>query len=151
MESPIREFPVRRDAVASYLKTSMCLALFFGGVWIFGLGLPAAVLYWFFGEDLSRRQSSALSYRLEGGLLRADSGVYFLKRKAIPLERVTDITLAQGPVQRRYGIWSLHVQTAGAGAHNVAEAVLFGLEEPERVRDELLRARDAAVLRARVS
>ncbi len=116
---------------------------------MFGLGIIAAILYWILSANFVRRQAAAFYYRIEGGKLCVDSGVYFLKRKTIPLERVTDFMLAQGPLQRRYGIWALHVQTAG-GQQAVAEAVLIGIENPEQVRDELLRARDAAVERARV-
>jgi len=150
MHEPSRVFPIRLEATAAYLRSAMALVLFLAGVWIFGLGLVAAVVYWFLSPNLVRRQAQALSYRIEGGKLCVDSGVYFLKRKTIPLERVTDFTLAQGPLQRRYGIWALHVQTAG-GPQGVAEAVLLGIEDPEQVRDQLLRARDVAAERFRVS
>lgn len=96
------------------------------------------------GPWLSKRQSEELRYRLEGTTLRVDQGVFFLKRKAIPLDRVTDFVLAQGPLMRWCGIWAIHVQTAGTG-QAVAEATLHGVLEPERVRDTLLAARDEAV------
>ena len=69
--------------------------------------------------------------------------MFFLARKTIPLDRVTDIVLVQGPLMRHFNVWSLRVQTAGAGSH-FPEGVLLGIEEPERVRDLLLEARDEA-------
>lgn len=149
MHEPSKVFPVHQEAVAAYLRISMTLLLLLTGIWMFGLGILAALIYWLLSGNLVRRQAGALYYRIEGGKLCVDSGVYFLKRKTIPLERVTDFMLAQGPLQRRYGIWALHVQTAG-GPQTIAEAVLLGIENPEQVRDELLRARDAAAERARV-
>jgi membrane protein YdbS with pleckstrin-like domain len=137
MANPPRVFKVQTHATARYFRSSVCLACLLGGVWLFGAGLVVAAVYWIWGKSLSTRQSQALSYRLENGKLCADSGVYFLKRKSIPLDRVSDFMLAQGPLQRRYGIWALHVQTAGAGGQTIAEAILFGLEDPEAVRDEL--------------
>lgn len=75
--------------------------------------------------------------------MRVDQGVFFLKRKAIPLDRVTDIVMAQGPLMRMCGIWGLQVQTAGTG-QQTAEAILYGVLDPETVRDQLLAARDKA-------
>jgi membrane protein YdbS with pleckstrin-like domain len=152
MSQPTRTFSIRRDAAAEYFRASVSWALLLGGVWIFGLGLLAGLLYWFWlGKSLSRRQAEALSYRLEDGRLCIEGGVYFLKRKTIPLDRITDFTLTQGPLLRRYGLWALYVQTAGVGVQGAPEATLVGIENPEQVRDELLRARDLAAARSRVS
>ena len=82
---------------------------------------------------------------LDGFTLRIDSGVFFLKRKSIPLDRVTDVVLDQGPLLRFCKIWRLDIQTAGAGAQNRAEGCLFGVLNPESVRDQLIAARDKAV------
>ena len=142
--------PLRTEQIARYFYWTHLLLIVATGIWFFGLGLVAALIYaWTIGKWLPQRQADALRYWLDGTTLRVDEGVYFLKRKAIPLDRVTDVRLVQGPIMRRCGIWALQVQTAGAGGQSIAEAVLFGVEEPERLRDELLRARDAAAGRTR--
>ena len=139
-------YPVQIENTARYFYWNHLLGFVLIGGWFFGLGIVAAVVYAFtLGRTLPGRQARALNFRLEGATLRADSGVYFLKRKSIPLDRVTDFALVQGPLLRWCGIWSLQVQTAGAGGQSIAEATLVGLERPEAVRDELLRARDACV------
>jgi membrane protein YdbS with pleckstrin-like domain len=146
----MRNFNVRIEPTERYFYWSHMLAIVLIGIWVVGLGLVVALIYaltW--GKRLPQQQVAALRYWLDGTTLRVDQGVYFLKRKAIPLDRVTDVVLAQGPLMRHCGIWSLNIQTAGASAQAVAEAILYGIEDPERVRDELLRARDEAVLRAR--
>jgi membrane protein YdbS with pleckstrin-like domain len=131
--------------VQRYFYWSHILLIVVVGVWFMGAGIPLAALHAFtWGPILSRRQAEALRYWLDGTTLRVDVGVYFLKRKAIPLDRVTDFVLAQGPLMRWCGIWAIHVQTAGAG-QNVAEAMLYGVRDAERVRDELVAARDRAV------
>jgi hypothetical protein len=138
-------FDVRRGPVQRYFYVSQILAILFIGIWFFGLGIVAAVLYALtLGPWLSRRQAEELKYWLDGTTLRVDEGVFFLKRKAIPLDRVTDVVLAQGPLMRWCGIWSLQVQTAGTG-QAVAEATLYGVADPEETRDHLLAARDKAV------
>ena len=150
MSSPDTTFPVQAEPVARYFFWTQILAILAIGIWFMGLGILVALIYaWTAGRWLPQRQSDELRYWLDGTTLRVDQGVYFLKRKAIPLDRVTDVMLVQGPVMRRCGIWSLNIQTAGMGGQSIAEAILYGIEEPERVRDLLLAARDAAVARAR--
>ena len=99
--------------------------------------------YFFFAKWLGERQITALNYRIEGRTLRVDSGVFFLKRTGVPLDRITDFALVQGPLMRLLGIWALQVQTAGVGTPT-PEATLIAIENPEKVRDELLRRRDVA-------
>jgi len=56
------------------------------------------------------------------------------------------VVLVQGPLLRWCRIWELRVQTAGTG-QAVPEASLYGVADPDRVRDVLLRARDEAATR----
>lgn len=143
------EFVIRRDAVARYIYWQHVLMLLLLSVFTLGVCLVAVLVYVFLvGPWLPRKQADVLRYRLEGSTLRIDGGVVFLARKAIPLDRVTNIALVQGPLMRRFGLWSLRVQTAGVGSA-IPEGVLFGVEEPERVRDLLLETRDEATSRGR--
>ncbi len=138
-------YRIQRGVLARYFFWVHILSLVLIGVFSLGVGIVVAIIYAFtIGRWLPQKQSAALRYWLDGSTLRVDQGVYFLKRKAIPLERVTDVMLAQGPFLRHFGLWALHIQTAGAGGQAVAEAVLVGLETPQETRDELLKARDAA-------
>jgi len=139
------EFSVQRRQAARYFYWMQIVLIVGVGVWLLGIGLVVAILHAFtLGLWLPRRQAEALRYWLEGGALRVDQGVFFLKRKAIPLDRITDIVLAQGPLMKLCGVWELRVQTAGTG-HGVPEASLYGMTDPEAVRDMLLLARDEAV------
>jgi putative membrane protein len=138
------EFPIKTKAVASYAywQTILMLVLVFG--WFFGAGVVLAVVYALtFGHWLSRNQAEALQYWLDGRTLMVNEGVFFLKRKSIPLDRITDIVMAQGPLLRFFGLWQLNIQTAGAGQPR-AEASLYGLVQAAEVRDTLLQARDRA-------
>ena len=134
-----------REAVATYFYWLQILLILVVGIWLFGLGIVAAIVHALWtGPWLTKKQADALRYWLDGATLRVDQGVYFLKRKAIPLDRITDVVLVQGPLMRRCGLWTLQVQTAGTG-QGVAEAVMYGIDEPEKVRDAILAARDEAV------
>ena len=150
-ESGQNAFPVDQWQVARYFLYSQALSILFAGLCIFGVGIVLAPLYLFtLGPWLSQRQAEALRYRLDGRTLRVDQGVFFLKRKAIPLDRVTDVVLTQGPLMRWCGIWALQIQTAGTGEAR-PEATLFGLVEPEAIHDFLLKARDEAASQERAS
>ncbi len=136
------EFAVQRKAAARYFYWMQIIMIVVVGVWFCGAGIPLALLHALtLGLWLPRKQAEALRYWLDGTTLRVDHGVFFLKRKAIPLERITDVVLAQGPLMKLCGIWELRVQTAGTG-QATPEACLYGLTEPEAARDRLLTARD---------
>ena len=138
-------YVVQRDQVALYFYWLHILSIILIGIWFFGLGLVVAIIYAFtVGVWLPQKQAQALQYWLDGTTLRVDQGVYFLKRKSIPLDRVTDVMLVQGPLMRWCDIWAVYIQTAGMSGQASAEAVLYGIERPEEIRDELLKARDQA-------
>jgi membrane protein YdbS with pleckstrin-like domain len=79
-----------------------------------------------------------LRYQLSGDDLRLDSGVFWKKRKVIPLHKITNINTLQGPLERFFGLGQLNVQTAGHGASTGPEGKLVGLKEFERIKEELM-------------
>ncbi len=93
---------------------------------------------------LASKQALALKYWIQDSTLRIDEGIIFLKRKSIPLDRITDVVLIQGPIMRLGWIWALHVQTAGSNQQG-PECVLQGVLAPEAVRDSIMDARDRSV------
>lgn len=140
-----QEFTIKREQVARYFYYSYTLMIIVVGIWIVGIGLILAILYALtLGLWLSKKQAQALKYWLDGSTLRADSGVFFLKRKAIPLDRITDVVLAQGPLMKWCGLWELRIQTAGTG-QAMPEVSLYGLTQPEQVRDLLIKERDKII------
>jgi len=141
-------FDIDRARTARYFAAS---AYVMGAAFIFlwGLGLVFLLVYQLcFSFWLPLRQAEALKYQLDGSTLRLDQGVVFLARRSIPLDRITDVVLYQGPILRRCGLWQLHVQTAGTSWQRTV-AMMNGLTDPEGTRDLILQARDEAVLRLR--
>ena len=98
---------------------------------------------------LSRQMVDALEYEVEDHILYVSEGVFVYSRKAIPLDRVTDIQLVQGLLMRQFNIWKVQVQTASHGSLG-AEGVLWGIGAPKQVRSQLIEARKAAVLSQRI-
>ncbi len=89
----------------------------------------------------------SLEYWIDGTTLRINQGIFIRRFKSIPLDRVTDIQMVQGPLMRVCGIWSLQVQTAG-GAQHTPEGTIWGACNPESVRDTIMAIRDEAAFRA---
>lgn len=144
MDAEPPTFAIQRERVQSYFYWSQFLVLCLLGALTLGLGTLVAAIYALtFGRWLARWQAEKLEYWIEGRTLRVNQGVFFLTRKAIPLDRVTDIVLAQGPFLRLFNLWQLKVQTAGTGGQ-VPEAILHGVVNPDQMRDEILATRDRA-------
>jgi membrane protein YdbS with pleckstrin-like domain len=109
--------------------------------------VPAVARYFFwmhllflipgYGRRWARLQAERLSYCVEGETLRADSGLIWFQRKSVPLNKITDINLTQGPVARRVGFWVLSINTAGS-PRPYPEVVIYGPADPEGARDALL-------------
>ncbi len=136
------DFQIQRNKVAQYAFWVHIMSILLVGVWFFGLGIVVALVYAYtIGKWLPQKQADALQYWLDGPVLHVNEGVYFLKRKAIPLDRITDVMLAQTPLLRKFDIWAMQIQTAGTGGKSMAEAILIGLNDPEAVRNEILNAR----------
>ncbi len=102
------------------------------------------IVYLSYTIVLAPRQVRALKYWLESGTLRIDEGVLVARKKSIPLDRITDIVLVQGPLMRLAGIWSLHVQTAGSTQQG-PEGLLHGLVAPETVRNTIMEERETVL------
>jgi len=126
------EFEINRDAVEQYFRAIQSLALLC--LWI----IPGLIHYYWSSRWLCSQQANNLRYRLEGSTLRADGGVFFLFRKSIPLERITDVDLVQGPLLRYFNIWAMRIQTAGSAQ---CEATLYGVRNPEEIRELILSRR----------
>jgi uncharacterized protein len=82
------------------------------------------------------------SYRLDEGAIEIRSGVVFRRVTTVPRSRVQHTDVAQGPIERRFGLGTLVVYTAGT---QFARVSLPGLEygTATAIRDTLL-PRDGA-------
>ena len=60
----------------------------------------------------------------------------------IPLNRITDVRLHDGPLMRHYNLRGLKVETAGQGAGpGASESNLIGVVDAVQFRDAILRQR----------
>lgn len=108
----------------------------------FGLWAPVMLLWMCgFGQWHAKARSLELQYRLLPGRLLVSDGVFTKVRKTIPLDKVTDMGLVQGIVDRWFGLWRVSVQTASSG-QAAPEAMLVGLQDPKEFRARVLAQRE---------
>ena len=109
-------------------------------VLLFGLGLLLAAIIFPIAAWYYPRWVKALRYCLDDKALRVEQGLLFRSRKTIPLDKITDLELVQGPLLRYFNMWTIKVQTAST-ASQLPEAMLLGLVNPEQAREEILAAK----------
>lgn len=100
---------------------------------------PLTLLLWWLVFALPWRRYSAKGYRMDADRLQVVSGVLFHKDTVVPFSRVQHIDVERGPIERYYGLATLHLHTAGT--HN-ATISLPGLVEADAIEmREAIRAR----------
>jgi putative membrane protein len=76
--------------------------------------------------------------------LRVRRGVLNKVEKTIPLDKITDLGINQGPIMRFCGVESISIETAGQSSAMGASLVhLVGVKEAKKFRDAVLSQRDA--------
>ncbi len=126
---------------ASWNRVVISGYLFISVVGILLIPFWWALSFWYGAEYLRR-----LSARLTTNALEVKKGVFFRKESTIPLNRITDLRLHDGPVMRHYGLRGLKVETAGsAGQEASSEGDLIGVIEAEEFRNAVLEQRQRVI------
>ncbi len=76
------------------------------------------------------------------------SGLIGIKETDVPLRRIQSIDLEQGPVQRAFGVYSVHVQTGGGGAKGEIALEAVGDDDVRELRALLADRRPAPLEQA---
>ena len=102
------------------------------GVWV---GWIVVRLVW--GVFYTRRSYRHWSYRLDGQVLEIAHGVWWKTAQLLPLSRLQHADIQRGPIERRYGLASLVLYTAGTQG---AVLIIPGLDADAAVvlRDHLV-------------
>ena len=105
--------------------------------WIVGFWLLLAALRIYLYLWHPARSYQGWGYRIDDKVLEIRHGIWFTVLQLLPLSRVQHVDIQRGPLERRYGLASLVLHTAGTHAANL---VIPGLDADEaiRLRDRLL-------------
>ncbi len=110
------------------------------------VGIPFIPLWLLYSLWFSPRYVQALSARLTTEAVEVRKGVFNRSDSTIPLNRITDLRLHDGPLMRRFGLRGLKVETAGqSGPSASTEGNLLGVVDAEELRNAILRQRQRAL------
>ena len=105
------------------------------------LAIPVWLLGW--GQWYTRRAFEALQCVLTARSLIVRRGILFKVEKTIPLDKIQDLSLREGPPLKAFGLMSVKVETAGQSAgQGSSEANLVGIIDARKFRDQVLHQRD---------
>jgi len=105
--------------------------------------IPLIPVWAIIGMAVHKRQYEALGCDLTERSLNIRRGFLFKVQKNIPLDKITDLAVSEGPVLRYFGLCSLKIETAGGGqGSNMGQALLPGVVEALEFRDAVLNQRD---------
>lgn len=96
------------------------------------------------GRYITRRQFEALEAELTERSLNVRRGFLFRLQKNVPLDKITDLAVNEGPILRYLGLCTLGIETAGGGGNEggMGQARLTGVRDALAFRDAVLRQRD---------
>jgi len=83
-----------------------------------------------------RRRYGSWGYEMSADELHIRHGLWTHVRTVVPFGRVQHIDVAQGPIERRYGVGTLILHTAGTRSSDVALPGL-AFADAEAMRDEI--------------
>ncbi len=131
---------ISRSKVAKYLLCWNFILVFLPSLllaftWKWYTVIFGIVYLYAFAVKFTNRQSRAIDYYIVDGFLHVNYGIWFLKRKKIPLSKITNINRSQGPLMRWCDIWAVQVQTAGTSE---CEAMLIGITNMKTFQEAIL-------------
>ncbi len=106
-------------------------------------GLVLVPVWLIMGKWYSNLYFNNLSCALTEKNLQLKKGHWFRVEKTIPLDKIQDLTLKEGPLLRKLGICTLQVETAGQNSpEGSSDARIIGLRDAKAFRDKVMAQRD---------
>ncbi|MEJ2516358.1 MAG: PH domain-containing protein [Gammaproteobacteria bacterium] len=105
------------------------------------IGIPLLLLWFPIGFYFTGRYLDRMECVLTSKTLKVKKGLLVRVEKTIPLEKITDMALVQGPIMRWLGIDKLTVETAGQSGAG-ALVSLTGIVRASEFREAVLDQRD---------
>lgn len=105
--------------------------------------IPIAILYGIIAFFFTGRYLASLHCTLTDRSLDIKKGILNQTESTVPLEKITDLQLFQGPIMRIFGVHGFKVETAGQAAGPGAALVnLIGIVDTKGFRKAVLDQRD---------
>ena len=103
---------INREAYARYVYR-VYIILFTLLVPVFGIGIILLLIWTLgWGKKCCAKWANDFTAVLGETSLRVTSGGIFKSVKSVPLDQIASVTHTQGPLEKKFGIWRLCVNTA---------------------------------------
>ena len=102
------------------------------------IGIPLAILWLLLGWIVHKKQFENLSCELTDRSINLRMGWLFKKQQNIPLDKLTDVSIHEGPILNFFGVVRMQFETAGAQPF-----MLTGVKDGPSFRDLVLKQRDS--------
>lgn len=112
---------------------------------ITAVGIPFIPFWLLFSLWYVPAYLQRLSARLTPDALEVTKGVFFRSEATIPLNRITDVRLYDGPLMRAHKLRGMKVETAGQSSETSSEGKLIGVVGVMEFRNAVLQQRQQAV------
>lgn len=111
---------------------------------VFIVTIPLAVVYYLVGRAIIDKYIERLGCTLTERTLEIRKGLFNRVESTVPLDKITDLQMVQGPIMRHFGLHGFKVETAGQsggpGGHLVS---MVGIVDAPGFRQAVLDQRDA--------
>ena len=104
------------------------------------IGIPLMLIWLPFGWIVHKKQFEHMSGALTDRSINMRMGWLFKKQQNIPLDKLTDVSIHEGPILNAFGVVRMQFETAGA-----APFILTGVKNSDQFRDLVLQQRDSMV------
>ncbi len=108
------------------------------------IGIVLIPIWFLIGIPITRTYLDRMSCTLTDKSLVVRKGLLNRIEKTVPLEKITDLALKQGPIMRAMGLHTLTIETAGGSGGTAGGALvgLTGIVDCIEFRNEVLGQRD---------
>ncbi len=110
------------------------------GLLVTFVGIIAMVVWIPFGWIVHKKQYEHMSGALTDRSINMRMGWLFKKQQTSPLDKLTDVSIHEGPILNAFGVVRMQFETAGA-----APFILTGVKNSDQFRDLVLQQRDSLI------
>jgi membrane protein YdbS with pleckstrin-like domain len=107
---------------------------------------PLVIVWFLVGRAITQRYLDRMSCVLTERTLKVSKGLFVRVEKTVPLDKITDLGMVQGPIMRIFDVEALSIETAGSSGAGASLVQLAGIEGAREFRDAVLEQRDRITL-----
>jgi len=113
------------------------------------VGIALLPLWFLIGPPWVKRYHSTLRCEVNDRNVVIGKGLLFRRELTIPIDKIQDISIREGPLLSAFGLLRLRIETAGQSGSpgSKSDADLVGLLDARALRDQILEQRDALASR----